>query len=144
MAHAPERTLYNCEWASVTPRSPTKWFKVKPVSAEFLSFMSLYFKNWDLQSTLTPSSTRQWPWAKIQIKLVLIQGLLRGGVSFDPGSRMRSSQMSNYSRQPPGCIHTGLTWEASEILWLAGRGRGTLGLHYSGEGKLRSALGLTC
>lgn len=40
--NAPERTLYICEWAGVTLRRQTS------VSAEFLSFMSLHFKNWDL------------------------------------------------------------------------------------------------
>lgn len=112
-------------------RSHTKRFKVKPVSAEFLRFRSLYFKNWDLQSILTPSSTRQRPWAKIQIKLVLIQELLRW-VSFDPGSRIGSSQMSNYSCQPLWCIHTVLIWEASERL--AGRGQKHSGASLLREG----------
>lgn len=44
-----------------------------------------------------------------------MQELLRQ-VSFDLRSRLGSSQMSNYSIQLAQCIHTGLSWEAREII----------------------------
>lgn len=67
---------------------------------------------------------------------MIIQELLRQ-VSFDPRSRLGSSQMSNYSSQPFGCSHTSLTWEGSEILWLAGWGQEQFGASMLREGTLR-------
>lgn len=124
-APPPQRTLSNCEWASVTQRRHREWFQRGTCVCWVSWALCLYFKNWDLQSILTPSSTKLWPWAKIQIKLVIIQELLRQ-VSFDPRSRLGSFQMSNDSSRPVGCIHTSLTWEVREILWLQAEGRSTL------------------
>lgn len=73
----------------------------------------------------------------------MIQELLRQ-VSFDPGSRLGSCQMSNYSSQLLGCIHTRLPWEISQVLWLAGRRQEHFGALLLREETPRSALGPAC
>lgn len=76
------------------------------------------------QSPLPPSSTRVWPQAKIQIKPLRTPELLRQASS-NLGSILGSSQMANYSIQLMQYIHTGLSWEAREIIMVSMGRRGT-------------------
>lgn len=97
----------------------------EPVSVEFLELYVSISKNWDLQSILTPSSTRLWALSKNTNKTSDNSRTSEAGLLW-PWIQVGSSQMSNDSSQPFDCIHTSLTWEVREILWLAGCGQSTL------------------